>query len=225
MKTKAEYYQDFFDVFQESVLDCVSDDILFTLTGGHDTRVIAGILASNNIDLPVICWGSKIETAIAAKIGSILGFSEMYFTSKTFAYDDINGLGYTKILTGLFFDEINSGFSGFKAKSYTEFKQVQKLGLDMRIKQISSQNKVTWICPLMESKVISCLEKIPFQYRVNKQIQRWIIKTKFPKLWNQLYYNSLLPMPFPYSVHNFVTFLHLFKNNTVAKLNYMKIEV
>ena len=74
------------------------------------------------------------------------------------------------------------------------------------------------VFPVLNQNVVDCLDSIPFQYRINKQIQRWILKNSFPQLWNIPYYNSLLHNRVPFGLHNFGALVHFFDRSIKAKL-------
>jgi hypothetical protein len=208
-------YQTFYETFQEAILKNVKPSTFLTLTGGWDTRVIAGILSVNNVHLPAISWGSKLENTIASKIASELGLSH-YCCSSNQKYSILRYMrlcGCEYLLSGLLFDEINGSWTGNKAKTKTQFEYAKNLGLKTRLQDLAryhNQNQYPeLIMPIFDDNVLKVLESIPWQLRKGKQLQRWILKTKFPRLWHIPYYNSFLPNCLPYPMHGISAILHL----------------
>jgi hypothetical protein len=204
-----KYYENFYEVFEQAVLNAVKPDMILTLTGGWDTRVIAGILSKNNVTLPAITWGSKLEKIIASKVASTLNFKHYSCLS----VEQLRQKGYRYLLIGAGFDEVNGSWMGSKAKTDEQFEQVRKiymLDFHTNLRKLASiLDGFTVVTPILNPQVLACLNKIPWQLRKGKQMQRWILKNKFPKLWHIPYYNSLLPGSFPFFIHTICSMFHI----------------
>jgi len=219
---KIDYYAGFYEVLEQSILNCVRSKMAFTLTGGWDTRLIAGILAANDIRLVSVTWGSALEKTIASKIAAVLNFEHYAVYPAGSVFAKLREHGFQYLLTGALFDEINGGWTGAKAKTCEEFRYAQAMGLEMRsrgFEQYYRNNKYPiWWSPLFDENVVKYLETIPWYFRVGKQIQRWILKTKYPNLWQIPYYDSLLPNFLPYRIHGMCSILHFLKGNIRVKM-------
>lgn len=208
-------YNDFFAVYENAVLDSLCPNIVFSLSGGIDTRVIAGILSKNRIDLPLISWGNKLENAIASKVAKTLGFKSHYFCS----VEDLNvhflrDHGFKYLLSGAFGDEINGSWTGGRAKSQLDFNNSVSFALKIaRLKHAGFPiPPECWVTPITDRDVIAFLDTMPFQLRIGKAPQIWILKHKFPQLARIIYYNSLLPIHAPFVFHGVLTMFHYPKN-------------
>ena len=209
-------YDDFYEIFEKAILELIYPNTILSLSGGLDTRVIAGILSENNVEIPAISFGTKIENIIASKVALTLGLEHYVSSRKKLlsheVFDILEQKGFKYILSGILFDEINGGWSGFKARNYEQFYNFQKIGLEKRFngfkKYYKNREYPVWTIPILNSKVITHLETMPYCMRTGKKIQRWILKNKFPRLWHIPYYDSLLPNFFPYIIHGLATFLH-----------------
>lgn len=96
---------------------------------------------------------------------------------------------------------------GTRVSTYPQFKKYQEQSMKARYQDLIGHYKAgspVWVSPLMNKKVLECLTTIPWQYRVGKQIQRWILKNKFPSLWNIPWSDSMLPNILPYYLHGLV---------------------
>jgi len=189
--------------------------MFLTLTGGWDTRLIAGVLAENNLRLPAVTWGDMFERLVAAKVASVLNFEHFVIdaairTEKVYSgFRKLKQKGCEYFLSGVLFDEINGSWTGAKAKTFEEFEYAQKIGLDARYRDLTALHRAKtypeWVSPLMSPSIVKFLDSIPWQFRKGKQIQRWILQNKFPKLWRIPYSNSLLPSSLPYQIHGLVS--------------------
>ena len=204
MGSSEKCYEDFYKVLEKATIDSVRQNMVLTISGGWDTRVIAGILASNKIFMPSVTCKSKLEQTIGSKVASVLGFKEHYVCDTKHLYPTLKNLGCQFLLTGACFDEINGAWTGCKAKTYREFKHAQKFGMTKRFRDHEALKRTAppfWVTPILTKPVLEALNKIPWQRRIRKQIQRWILRNKFPKLWHIPYYDSLLPNFLPYLAH------------------------
>jgi len=223
-----KYYERFYDILSETVVNSITSDMALTLTGGWDCRCIAGILAENNIVLPTITHTRRMELVIASKIAHTLGLPlYSYGDQKVMnAFMPLNKAGWNNIryiLSGYFFDEINASGSGLWVKNYRDFLESQEYALSLRFDALSSyyqkQKYFKLIFPILNENVLSCLSEIPYKYRVKKQIQRWILKTHFPKLWKIPYSNSIfLPSDYPFKIHCLLNSLRRFRFYYFLKL-------
>jgi len=211
--------------------------MVLSLSGGLDTRIIAGILAKHEINMISVSCGSYLENLISRKVASTLGF-EHWICPKKDKFRILTSKGIKYLLSGAFFDEVNGSWTGFKAKTYPDFAEAQIKGLKQRYTFVGNYyekyNVPIYISPVLHGKVLIALESIPYQKRIGKKIQRYILEEKFPRLWNIPYYNSLLPNSCPFQFHRFSSFFHfhsnwlqLFKkigkNEHVKKHVYIKI--
>jgi hypothetical protein len=212
IKNRDCLYQEFYEIFEDVLLRSIKPNMLLTITGGIDTRVIASILSVNGIKIPSVCFGSKLENIISMKIAAELNFEHYVSSRRGKALTDfLYNKGFRYLLTGVLFDESNGSFSGSKARTQEQFECYQKLGLDARfrdLEEIARGYRIRWVVPLLDGKVQSCLNKIPWQWRKGKAIQRWVLKNKFPRMWHIIYYDSLLPNLLPYSVHGIFGIMH-----------------
>ena len=204
---KDQYYERFFDIFEAVILDCVKPRMVLTLTGGWDTRTIGGILALNGVTLPSVCYGTRFERSIASKIAATLGFPHYSGANSPIIYG-LAQKGFEYLLTGSFFDEINGSWSAHWADNFQDFLIAQEKGMKRRFPSIFNYAQLVardhlprLVMPILTKEVIASLAAIPWRYRIDKQIQRWILKTKFPELWRIPYYNSMLPCFLPYPLH------------------------
>lgn len=207
---RTDLYNHFYHTFEQAILDAVKPNMFFTLSGGWDTRVIAGVLAQNNIYLPTVTWGDKLERLIASKIASILKFEHYIIVENLYsAFRKLKQKGCEYLLSGGLFDEINGSWTGTTAKTFKEFEYAQKIGLSGRYRYLEALRRTKaypeYVFPVISPSVIKSLDSMPWQFRKGKQIQRWILKTKFPKLWHIPYSNSLLPSSLPFQLHGLVT--------------------
>jgi len=223
---KEEYYEEFLKTFETTILDALKPNMIFTLTGGWDTRIIAGILARNNINLPTMSFGSKLENLIGGKIASLLKFKH-YFCSSPEKLQELRENGIKYLLGGGFFDEVNGSWAGFKAGTTEQFEYAVKTAMQNRFNYISKYHRKNlypeMILPILDTRVLACLHKIPWQFRIGKKMQRWILQNKFPKLYHIIYYNSLLPYFLPYRLHGYSNILHMhlvkmFRSNFIFKV-------
>jgi len=216
MITAKRHYEKFYQVFQQTILKCLKPKMVFTLTGGWDTRVIAGILATNNIVLPALSWGTKLENIIAGKVASLLGFKHYVWSNNPNLIlpkmKQLRENGCKYFLTAALFDEVNGSWTGSKARTFEQFEWARKIGVQRRLDGLDSIHKQNlypeWITPFSDFNVLDNLKSIPWQLRKGKQIQRWILRNKFPRLWRIPYYDSLLPNFLPYYLHGLSTILH-----------------
>lgn len=210
---KVQYYEHFYEIFEEAILNLIRPNMFLTLSGGWDTRVIAGILWNNKITMPVVSWGSKLESLIATKVASVLGFQHFFvFPSPKDTITTLYANGYRYMMTANLFDEINGSWGGFKAKTYDNFCEAQEKAINRLLYRLRKWKKcyefLNIIMPILNKQVLTCLEAIPWRMRTGKQIQRWILKNKFPNLWRIPYYNSLLPNFLPYYIHGIASHFH-----------------
>lgn len=224
---KEEYYEDFLKTFETAILDSLKPDMIFTLTGGWDTRIIAGILADNNISLPTMSFGSKLENLIAGKVASLLGFKH-YFCQPPQKIQWLRENGIKYLLGGGFFDEVNGSWQGFKAETHRQFESAVTLAMQNRFDYVNKYHGKNlypeMVFPVLDARVLACLQNIPWQLRTGKQIQRWILKNKYPQLYRVIYYNSLLPCFLPFHLHGYFGMLHmtcvkLFKPNYIFRID------
>jgi asparagine synthetase B (glutamine-hydrolysing) len=226
------YYQNFYDVFEQAVLDSVNPGTILSLSGGWDTRVIAGILAKNNVDLPTMTTGSRLELLVAAEVARALNLK--HYSNNPENLEGLNGetrlevmqvlyawrlggqqlreKGYKYLLTGHCFDEVNGCWRGAWARTSEQFEHSKKKYLQDRLDALGEYRKevgLEIVTPILDPAVLACLQKIPWQLRTGKKIQGWILKNKFPKLYRIRYYNSLLPCFLPYRLHGLVGMLHV----------------
>lgn len=216
-ETEAEFYEEFYKTLERSTLKLLKPKMFFTLTGGWDTRVIGGILARNKVRIPAVTFGSPVEITVAGKVAKVLGMQ--HYGYKCGIQEGLNilvklkQLGYKYFLAGSLFDEINGSWMGSKARNYEQFRYAQEYALKQALPMISrikeSNSYPEPITPILDPEVIDCLDRMPWQLRVGKKIQRWILKNKFPELWQIPYYDSLLPSFMPYLMHGFATNIHL----------------
>jgi asparagine synthetase B (glutamine-hydrolysing) len=219
-KIKIKLYEEFFEVLQEVVISSIRPQMAFTLSGGYDTRVLAGILTENGVKIPAILYGSKLENLFASKIAQTLNLKYYWFIANgnfPVVANRIVSLGVKFLLSAAFFDEINGSWTGYFARTDEQFRKAQRYALTTAKTPPSYIYKLEncelyLVMPIMHPKVLECLERIPWQYRVRKQIQRWILKTKYPKLWRIPYYNSLLPNFIPFYIHAFFAYIHNTRN-------------
>ena len=206
---KENYYEQFYRVLEETLLEEVRPKMGLSLSGGLDTRVIAATLTKNNVRVPVLTSPRyKIEALIASMVAHKLGLDLYYFPYNN---GDLANFGLEYMLMGTGFDELCGSWRGIYAKNYSEFKEAQRKHVEPLMVYINHRNRFTevkYIEPFISSKVVTVFNSIPWQYVKGKQIQRWILKTKFSILWKIPYYNSLLPNPFPIELHMLVNKLH-----------------
>jgi asparagine synthetase B (glutamine-hydrolysing) len=226
------YYQNFCEVLEQAVLDSVKSNMILSLSGGWDTRVIAGILAKNNVDLPTMTTGSRLERLIAAKVARVLNLkhysnnpenlgnmkseTRLEVMQTLYAWrsggQQLREKGYKYLLTGHCFDEVNGCWRGAWARTSEQFERAKKKYLQDRLDALEEYRKkvgLEIVTPILDPAVLACLQKIPWQLRTGKKIQSWILKTKFPKLYRIGYYNSLLPYFLPYRLHGLSAMLHV----------------
>lgn len=207
---KHEAYLNFYFAFRRAVLSSIKENMALTLTGGYDTRIIAGILRERLIKMPCVCFGDRIENIISARIARacslkcyVAPYPNFWFASR--GYEELKAKGFRFLLSGLYFDEINASFSGNFVRDKREFRTLQIRAVwiqDVNLIELGLRfHGPKWITPIMDRSVINALEKIPFRYRLGKQIQRWILRELFPDLWRIPYVNSLIPSFLPYSLH------------------------
>jgi asparagine synthetase B (glutamine-hydrolysing) len=211
------FYEDFYNVLERSTLKLLKPQMLVTLTGGWDTRVIVGILARNNASIPAFTFGSKLEIAIAGKVAATLNLKHYAYECRVqdyrFIQRKLKKLGCRYLLVGSLFDEVNGGWIGSKARTYEQFKHAQEIAMQQALLQfLEVKNSSLYpepVSPMLDPNVLAYLNRMPWQLRTAKKIQRWILKHKFPELWRVPYYDSLLPNFMPYLLHGLVTNLHL----------------
>jgi hypothetical protein len=182
-----KFYEHFYRVLEQSTLKLLKPRMAFTLTGGWDTRVIAGILASGNASVPAFTFGSTLEIAIAGKVAKTLGMRHYEYECKVQDYRLVfrllKQLGCQYLLVASLFDEMNGGWIGSKAKTSEQFKRAQEIALQQmlplfyEVKNSSLYPKP--LTPILEPAVLECLNRMPWQLRTGKKIQRWILKTSF----------------------------------------------
>jgi len=229
---KDVYYQTFYEVFEQAVLDSVKPNMILSLSGGWDTRVIAGILAKNNVDLPTMTTGSRLEILIASEVARTLNLKHYSNNPETLGplknetrlevmrtlYAMRSGgrqlreKGYKYLLTGHCFDEINGCWRGAWARTYEQFEHAKKKYLQDRLDALDEYHRelrLEIVTPILDPAVLACLQKIPWQLRTGKKLQKWILKNKFPRLYHIGYYNSLLPYFLPYRLHGLSAMLHV----------------
>lgn len=195
-------YEDFFRCFEVAVLDAVKPRMLLTLTGGMDSRIIAGILACNNVDMPAITYGSYLENMVASHVAGVLGFKHYCFpiAEQLSRYTWLKERNFEYLLRGSYFDEVNGAWLGYIAKSRMAFEfAVEKCLVSAKYE---TNGVLKGVSPILDPDVLDCLSQIPWQLRKGKLIQKWILKTKFSKLWGIIYYDSMLPLCFPFHVHS-----------------------
>ncbi|PVX23413.1 MAG: hypothetical protein CW691_10645 [Candidatus Bathyarchaeum sp.] len=207
-----DYYKRFFDVFEDVVCDSVESDMAFTLTAGLDTRLIGGILSKNGFRLPCFSSvGTFFDDFVVNSVADKIGSDVIFFDNKDLMYDSIGCSGFNSVLTGIFFDEINGGFSGIFAKNEDRFSDAVCFGVNSRLKYLANyyrkRSVPRLVCPVVDEKVLDCLFSIPFQYRAAKKIQRVLLKRYFPDLYKIPYGNTCLDLRVPFIVHKAVFYV------------------
>lgn len=201
-------YERFYNVLENAVSDLVKPNMVFTLSGGLDTRLIAGILAKIGADVPTVSYGDRMERLVSAKVADVLGLENFVFSQryvKPALSKFLHDKGFRYVMYGTFFDEVNGDWAGHKAKTREQFQKA--CDRTMRVALASSEKNqrnalLQNVWPILDSRVQEALSQIPWQMRKGKQVQRYLLRTKFPKIWRILYYDSMLPPCFPFTVHS-----------------------
>lgn len=207
-----DYYNQFFDLYENVVCDSVEPDMAFTLTAGLDTRLIGGILAKNGLHLP--CFSSNgtfFDDFVVRSVADKIGSDVVFYNNKDLMYNAMRESGFKSVLTGIFWDEINGGFSGIFAKSEKEFCGAIEFGVNQRLNYIADyyrkRSVPRLVCPVVDEKVLDCLYSIPFQHRSAKKIQRVLLKRYFPDLYSIPYGNTGLDLRVPFILHKAVFYV------------------
>lgn len=205
------YYQQLYDVLENVILESLEPKTIFSLSGGLDTRCFAGILAENEIDIPAFTYPppneptASFEPIIAHKVAKALGIEHFLCDSAEKVPAILRDKGFRHILSAKFFNEINGCWSGYWARNHLEFLRAQHKAMTDRLEETSQSVKpyepLKFCFPIINPRTLAAMDKIPWQYRITRQIQRWILKNKFPQLWHIIYHDSFLPASLPYSFH------------------------
>jgi len=210
MSKHEDYYEDFYMDFKKILLNSVKCKMVLTLSGGLDTRVLAGMLVESGLKLPVITLSNqRLEALVASIVAHKLGlkiFGYFCYGDIRSFYNIITEFGFDYVLLSVGFDEVCGSWKGCHAKSSDQFNDAKQKYMSQLPPTFNNDHVA--VAPFLLPETLNLLDKIPWQYVKAKQIQRWILKTKFKQLWRIPYYNSLLPNIFPFEFHSVANKFH-----------------
>ena len=252
---------------KESMERLIQSDTGLSLSGGLDSRILAGIAAELEEEIPTFTWGySKFEKIIAHKVASILklphyaidmdmrlnketfeklghlvmetggaiNLANLYI--RTYLSQHFKEHGIKTIISAAYFDEINGDLFACKVSSTQKFcdvfvqthahpslphiyREIAKRNLSERCynipfsklypliyvrnlcKDFEVRDWVKWTTPIIDRKVLSSIISLPYEQRINKRIQKAILRKYFPKLYKVPYVMSGLAPFFPHPLH------------------------
>lgn len=262
---------DVYTALKESMERLIQQDIGLALSGGLDSRILAGIAAEFEEKIPTFTWGtSKFEKTVAHKVASVLKLPhyvinmDMYTDMRldeesiekirhlavetggirtvsslcfeTYLSQRFKKRGIKTIVSAYGFDEVNGANFAYKISSTQrfcevfvetnahaslphEYREIAKRNLNECCKNISFsklypllyiknlvrnyevRDWIKGVSPLIDKKVMSILISLPYEQRVNKRIQKAILRKYFPKLYKIPYSMSGLPPFLPHPLH------------------------
>jgi len=251
---------DVYEALKEYLAKSIQSDSGLALSGGLDSRVLAGIAAELGEKIPTFTTGtSSFEKMLARKVASSLKLPhyeinmDFHLTEKsieriaklvmetggtsnvinlyvsTHLAQCARSIGVKTVFGGGGFDEINGAAFAHKLSSVQQFCDVfvQNCAhpmLPREYREIAARNlsescKGTSFCtvfpfvyfknqfkhlknsPLLDKKVLSSIVSLPYEERINKRMQRAILRKYFPKIYKLPYSISGLAPFMPYFSH------------------------
>jgi len=184
-------YQKLYKKLESAILSQAKNCRVIHLSGGLDSRIIAGIIATNCLPLKAVTLSLFRDTLIARKICQVLGLEHYQAKSKS-------DYKYTAI-SGSFFDEINGCQFNLFVRSQEQFDKNVANQLKIGTRFLNKWKLTKF--PVLNKEFMETFKKTPFQLRKWKRFQKWILKNKFPMLNRIPYANSMLPAYIPYPIH------------------------
>ncbi len=258
--SKTSRIEDVYEALKEYFARSIKADTGLALSGGLDSRVLAGIIADLGEKIPTFTYGtSSFEKALARKVAATLELPHyeidinwslnekvieelakvimerggnnnavnLYVRMCTLQY--LKTMGINTLFFGTGFDEVNGAQFAHKINSVqqfcdvfvqvsvhpllpSEYREIARKNLTECCKDISfckvfplvyfkNQFKHLTVSPLLDKKVLSAIVSLPYEDRINKRMQRAILRKYFPKLYKIPYTISGLAPSMPYFSH------------------------
>ena len=165
-----------------------------------------GVLPVNDIHNKIVIWNFLRELNIksiltaamfdeitggvfAYKITSMEDFCKLTIQSAT---HPILSQKYRKIT----FKNLTKSCKGIEFRKLYALVHVKNLRRDFKIKEWPETYQ-----PIIDSRVLSTINSLPYKQQVSKHIQKKILRKYFPELYLIPYAKSMLPPFFPYIIH------------------------
>lgn len=258
--SKTSRIEDVYEALKEYMAKAIRPDSGLALSGGLDSRVLAGIVAELGEKIPTFTYGtSSFEKTIARKVAASLelphyeidinwSLSEkvieelakvvmerggtnnvvnLYVRMRTLQY--LRTMSVNTLFFGTGFDEVNGAQFAHKINSVQQFcdvfvqifahpllpheyREIARKNLNECCKNVpfckvfpfvyfKNQFKHLTVSPLLDKKVLSAIVSLPYEGRINKRMQRAILRKYFPKLYKIPYTISGLAPSMPYFSH------------------------
>jgi len=259
--------EDVYHALKESMRKSIQSDSGLALSGGLDSRVLAGIAAELGEKIPTFTWGtSNFERTVARKVASLLKLPHYEISMdprlseksierlkqlvmetggtvnvanlyvRTTLSQHLENHDIKALISATGFDEVNGAAFAHKVSSVRQFcdvfvqtfahsmlpyeyREIAKKNLSKCCKKASfctlypivyvkNQFKTLkngWpiedITPVVDKKVLSSIVSLPYEKRINKRMQKTILRRYFPKLYKIPYAMSGLTPIMPYHSH------------------------